>query len=532
MISKFTTDVTVVDLSTFSIEAALELLQNSLTDKSLLDDQESAIALVQGYNFSPLAIAQIAAYINREKINLSQFIYLLEGHESKIKGIGGEIEERYKDSNDFRENALILTIQQIQQQNQLAADYISFMACMDPDIIPQSLLPPAKPEKRAEIIGLLKDSNIIQETVQGYYTIHRSIRRIIRDRMKSAQQFRQQILKAADRLREVFLSNDHAKREIWREYLPHAMSLLAEVEFQEEQAKYTSFMRRVGRCLYSEKRYSEAATIFETIMAIRKSQDSDTSSSTLSSMADLAQTYEQQLRLDEVRELEIQMVELSKRVLRTEYPNTFESISQSSLFRLQGKYEEAELRHGQAPEAQKKGFEPEDIDNLQYYSRLGLTLNRWGKHEEAENLHRLAFGCLHKVFGTTHPYTLTGIFNISNTLIAQDKKEDAHTLLRAFIELRGKSLGPDHSDTEDASYCRGQWEDYYRMRLLRKRQYGKIRLNIPGKSQQIEDKAGTAPPNEQYSGTPAQRFIRDHPLLRASRSGQSVQEDHDLQEVD
>lgn len=529
IVPKFTTDVTVVDLSTLSIEAALEMLQNSLTDKSLLDDQETAIALVQEYGFSPLAIAQIAAYINRKKINLSQFFYLFE---SKTEAISEEIEKRNKDSNDFLENALILKIQQIQQQNQLATDYISFMACMDPDIVPQSLLPPAKPEKRTEIIGLLKDSNIIQETVQGYYTLHRSMRRIIRDRMKSAQQFRQQVLKAADRLREVFPSNDNAKREIWREYLPHAMSLLAEVEFQEEQAKYTSFMRRVGRCLYSERRYSEAATIFETIMTIHKSQDSDTSSSTLSSMADLARTYEKQGHTTKVKELDLQILELSKRVLGTEYPDTLKIIRQSSVLQHQGKYEETEVRNGQAPEGWRKGFEPEHLDKVHYFSRLGSALDRQRKHEEAERLHRIAFGCLHKVFGTTHPYTLTVIFNISYTLIAQDKKEDAYTLLGAFIELHGKSLGPDHSNTEDASYCRGQWEDYYRTRLLRKQQYEKIRLNIPGKSQQIEDKAGTAPPNEQHSGTPAQRFIRDHPLLRASWSGQSVQEDHDLQKVD
>lgn len=54
-------------------------------------------------------------------------------------------------------------------------------------------------------------------------------------------------------------------------------------------------------------------------------------------------------------------------------------------------------------------------------------------------------------------------------------------------------------------------------------------------SQHMEDTPAitiTTPPLGHRSETPAQRFIRDHPLLQASRSGQSVQEGHDLQEAD
>jgi tetratricopeptide (TPR) repeat protein len=287
--------------------------------------------------------------------------------------------------------------------------------------------------------------------------------------------------------------------------------------------------------LFSDDRYSEAATLFEIIMAIQKKEESDVSYSILSILADLSRTYEKQGRISEARELELQMMELSKRVLATEYFDTLEIIRQNSVLQHRGKHEKAEIRHEQALEDRKKAFKPEHLDTLHYFSLLGLALDRQRNYEEAENLHRLAFGGFYKVLGPEHYNTLTGIFSLAFTLIAQDKKKDAFTLLEEFVELRSKSLGSDEIDTEDASYCRRHWEDYYRMRLLRRQQQEQKMIKHNEESQHMEDTPATtitARPNEQSSGNPAQRFIRDHPLLRASRGGQPVQEGHDLQEVD
>lgn len=528
------TDVTVIDLSNPSINAALQLLKKCLVDKSLLDDQETATSLVQHVGLYPLAITQIAGYINREKINLSQLLHLLEQQRSKRNQ-----KRREADKQDMKNYSTTLSrlserIVQGIRQNLLAAVYLSFMACMNPDDIPQSLLPPAKPKEEMEALSLLKDSSVIRETKPGYFAIHRFTRNAIRDWMKSTQEFQQQILKTADRLSEVFPNNDYENQEKWRQYLPHAMSLFEEVVFQEEQAKYISLVQRVGHCLYSDERYSEAAILFRTNMAIQKNGISDMSYSLLSSMSDLARTYNKLGQVYEAMELEEEMVELSKRVLATEYPDTLEMIRQRLVLQHLEKHEKGETRHGQKPEGQNKAFELEHPDTLHYFSLLGLALDRQGRHKDAENMHRLAFGGLHTVLGPKDYYTLTGIFSLAYSLLAQDKKEDAFTLLEIFIELRGKSLDSDQLATEDASYCLSHWEDYYRMRLHRKQQQEQRMISSNEESQHSENTSTsrTMRPREQSSANPAQKFIQDHPLLRASRSGQSIHEGHDLQEVD
>ena len=150
-------------------------------------------------------------------------------------------------------------------------------------------------------------------------------------------------------------------------------------------------------------------------------------------------------------------------------------------------------------------------------------------------MHRLALGGFYNILGPEDYSTLTGIFSLAYSLLAQDKKKDAFTLLEEFIELRGKSLDSDQIATEDSSYCRSQWEDYYKMRLHRKQQQEQKMISSNEKFQLMEDTSTsttTTSPVERRSANPAQRFIRDHPLLRASRNGQSVQEGHDLEDVD
>ena len=108
--------------------------------------------------------------------------------------------------------------------------------------------------------------------------------------------------------------------------------------------------------MFSDERYGEVATLFETIMNIQKTEASGINYSLLSSMADLARTYEKQNRINEAKELELQNVDLSKQVLATQYPDTLEIIRQISVLQNQKKYEQANFRGEKAPEGQKRGL--------------------------------------------------------------------------------------------------------------------------------------------------------------------------------
>ncbi|KAE8390298.1 nucleoside phosphorylase domain-containing protein [Aspergillus alliaceus] len=253
----------VVTISEPNIDTSVNILQNSLVEKNLLNDRDTAITLLEQLAFLPLAITQAAAYINENNIGLSDYITLLQDQEPDVIELLSEDfgdERRYKDIQNPVALTWFISFQQIQRLNELAADYLSFMACVNHRNIPQSLLPqPISTKKRIDAIGLLKAFSFISEDGGDHsLNLHRLVYLATRNWMRKSQQFSRHILKTADRLSEAFPNNDHTNRKVWREYLPHAFSLIAEADFQKEQEKYINFIVNIGMCLYSDGRWKEA----------------------------------------------------------------------------------------------------------------------------------------------------------------------------------------------------------------------------------------------------------------------------------
>jgi len=140
-------------------EVASEILQKSLIKKDLLNDHVAADALLEQLTFLPLPITQASAYINKNGLSLSTYLELIQEQEPEVVDL---LSEDFKDAGRYKDiqNPVITTwlvsFKQIQRQDQLAADYLSFMACINPRNIPQSLLPLKNFRKRViDALGLL-----------------------------------------------------------------------------------------------------------------------------------------------------------------------------------------------------------------------------------------------------------------------------------------------------------------------------------------------------------------------------------------
>ncbi|PIG85755.1 kinesin light chain 1 and [Aspergillus arachidicola] len=305
----------VITISEPDTETALEILQHSLVEKTLLNDHDTAITLLEQLAFLPLAITQAAAYINENSIGLSDYMILLQEQEPDVIELLSEDfgdERRYKDTQNPVALTWFISFQQIQRSNELAADYLSFMACVNPRDIPQSLLPqPTSTKKRIDAIGLLKAFSFVSEDGgDRCLNLHRLVHLATRNWMRKSQQFSRYILKAADRLSEAFPNNDYTNRKLWREYLPHAFSLLAEADFQKEQERYINLIINIGNCLYSDGRWKEAEELEVQGTELCKQLLGPKHPDTLTSMANLASTYWNQGQWKKAEELEVQVMEL------------------------------------------------------------------------------------------------------------------------------------------------------------------------------------------------------------------------------
>lgn len=312
-------------------ETAVNVLQKSLIQKDLLNDHEATTALLSQLTFLPLAIAQAAAYINENGIELSTYVSLLQEQEADVIELLSEDfedEGRYSDIQNPVATTWLVSFTQIKRLDPLAVDYLSLMACVNPRDIPRSLLPPASPKKQIDALGLLSAYSFISmHGKDRFLSLHRLVHLATRSWLRRKEGLLAKwISKTADRLNEFFPDDDHKNRTLWREYLPHVQSVMQDEEFQKQIENHEELLEKVGECLYEDGRYNEAEALFMEVLNMRQVKLGDTHEDTLRSMQLVGSTYLEQGQLKKAEQLFMQVVETSKKILGPRHPGTLASM--------------------------------------------------------------------------------------------------------------------------------------------------------------------------------------------------------------
>ncbi|KAL4990721.1 hypothetical protein BDW68DRAFT_174718 [Aspergillus falconensis] len=442
----------VVPIGELDEKTGMEFLEKLLL-KDLHDDSPAAITLLEELTFLPLAITQAAAYITAKGITVSCYLMLLKEQEADVvellsKDFGDE--RRYKDVQNPVAKTWLISFYQVQKQDQLAAEYLSLMACFNPRNIPQTLLPqPGSRLKMIDALGLLSAYSFI--TIQPgnrFITLHRLVHLATRNWMRNKEQFPAYISKAADQLSEIFPNSHHTNRQLWREYLPHALSLLSEREVREQRGQYIKCMQNVGNCLYSDGRYNEAEKLFEQVIMTWKQVLGPEHPSTLTSMANLASIYWNQGRWKEAEELGVQVLETQKQVLGPDDPDILTSMANLALtYENQGRWNEAEELFMQVIATWKQVLGPEHPSTLASMTNLASIYRKRGQWKKAEELLVQVIVIWKQVQGPEHPDTLTTMANLASIYRDQGRQKEAEELEVQVMETRKRVLGPEHPDT-------------------------------------------------------------------------------------
>lgn len=186
--------------------------------------------MLRQLTFLPLAIAQAAAYINANEIPISEYITLLEDTEQNvIKLLAEDFEEgTYHSAKNPVAITWLTSFEQIRYHDPLAAEYLSFMSCLDPRAIPLSLLPLSQSRKQMiDAIGTLTAySFIVKRSADQTFDLHRLVHLATRNWLRTEDALAEWTAKAVAQLDKVFPTNDPQNRIVWRAYLPHVGHVL------------------------------------------------------------------------------------------------------------------------------------------------------------------------------------------------------------------------------------------------------------------------------------------------------------------
>ena len=443
----------VVEIPEMEEDVAARLLEKCLIDPRLINNRHDTSALLSQLTYLPLAIVQAAAYINENGIEIADYLSLLEDQEEEVINLLSEEFEdygRYHDVKNPVATTWLLSFEQIRQRDPLAAEYLSFMACVDPKGIPQSLLPPG-PTRKKEIdaIGTLNAySFIVRRPLDKTLDLHRLVHLTLRNWLRKEEQLRQLTEKAIMRLEKMLLDYDHIDRSTWRIYLPHARYALESDLVDNDWGNKVHLMWSYGVCLYNEGRWAEAEASFSQVIKARTRIFGKEHPETLASMANLASTQSNQGRWHEAEELEIEVTEISKRALGLEHPLTIASIANlASTYGRQGRWDEAEALKVQAMETCKTVLGAGHPYTLISMGNLASTYKKQGRWDEAEALEVQAMETCKTVLGAEHPHTLTIMGNLAVTLGDQGRWREAEALEVPLMETHLRILGAEHPDT-------------------------------------------------------------------------------------
>ncbi|KAM0366288.1 hypothetical protein ACHAPY_009187 [Fusarium culmorum] len=427
----------VIDIDQMDVEEAKILLEKSLIRKQLLQDEVAVAELLTYLAFLPLAITQAASYLNQTKAPIQTYLGLLRNAEDKGMKV---LEREFRDNTRYRgsQNAVgttwIVSIRQIQKSNQLAIDLLSFMACIEPKVIPKSMLPAAKPDELEWALGTLCSySFLVRREENDVFDMHSLVHTAIRGWLeKQGQESRvsdDAIRHLAARFPAYYDVHYDALR---KEYLPHAMQVLSQIH-EDKPVEIYQLYTKAGHSFLTDRRFKEAIKCYEKEYWWRQSFNSETDSDRLTSEYNLASAYLQDRRIKDAVEMLEHVVAVEKEIYDEKNHDRLASehvLASAYLQDQQIKKAVEKLEHVVA--VQKEIHDDEDYDRLTSEHELARAyLRDWRTKDAIDILEHVV--AIRKMLEEKDPSRLASEHELARAYLRDGRTKDAVEILEHVV---------------------------------------------------------------------------------------------------
>ncbi|KAJ5238211.1 Acyl transferase/acyl hydrolase/lysophospholipase [Penicillium chrysogenum] len=488
-----TTDV--INIPEMDEHRATNVLRNSLVSKEILHDTESTRKLLSRLTFLPLAIVQAASFINENGTTLAGYAELLDGQEqSAIDLLSEDFEDkgRYKSIRNPVATTWLTSFEQIRQQNQLATDYLCFMACIHERDILISLLTPAPDVEQQKAIGLLSSYSFVRvRHEESRLDMHRLVRLATRNWLRSIGALKHWQLYVLRGLDLRFPSMEVKYRTQWRAAMPHALQVLALTAEEQPTENRVGLLFKVATCQTTDGRYKKAEELFSEMIKVSETLFGPEDQWTIAGLSGLAATYsdqgkpqkaievckrilEMQERLRGSGSIEVtrglflltsvyreagkfeKAVELNREViqryLRSLGPNSWETLNAVHILTLDyfmhGRLSDALELSVQSLRIHKMALGLENIRTVEVMVSMGIIyLQRW-QLNKAESLLAEAIEIQKRILGNEHPANIRNMTWLARTWKYQGRYKEAVSLRTECLRLSVQCFGLDHEYTQ------------------------------------------------------------------------------------
>ncbi|RYN52006.1 hypothetical protein AA0117_g13375 [Alternaria alternata] len=465
----------VLELGAMDRQDAAAFLTKSLTRKDLCNKVTTA-GLLDELTCLPLAIAQAAAYLNRNRMSVAKYLQLLRSTEQDLVALMSREfrdDTRYKGSANAVATTWVVSFSQVRERDAAAANLLAFISCVEWKAIPRSLLPEAQSEgQMEEAIGTLcgysflvrrdgnsggtqreseeteTDTKEEEETetrieTEEWYDMHRLVHLATRIWVKKHGNASEVIDDAVRHVADVFPSDDYENRAMWRRYLPHALRLL-EGGQQSSAWEQSKLCLLVGRCLLVDGRIQEAVVWLERSCQQRSQLDED-NSSRLSSQHVLAMAYRADGQVHKAVPLLQHVVKVREKTLAAEHPDRLRSQHALAIaYQADRQVHKAVALLQHVVEVREKTLAAEHPDRLGSQHELAMAYRADGQVHKAVALLQHVVKVQEKTLAPEHPDRLGSQHALAIVYRADGQVHKAVGLLQHVVAVEARTLRDDH----------------------------------------------------------------------------------------
>ncbi|THW60746.1 purine and uridine phosphorylase [Aureobasidium pullulans] len=487
----------IIAVESFELLDARKLYQSLTYSESTTRDSH-VDALLQELAFLPLAIVQAVMFMRENSLHESRYLELFRYQKLQDQSTD-LLAQEFHDRNRYfgHANAVTttwhLSFKQLQFHNPLAARLLSFLACIAPLDVPDSIMLPGISDPLLRLLAiemLIGYQFLIRHRDDSLYDVQSLVHTTARRWLVNAGTWTTCTESAIQMLTPLIPHGGYDDHINYQLRVGHGLHLLSHYSTQHERT--IELWSRIGDCqrdlgYYSsaelchrvvldwrqihlgpwhpktlQKRqdvgqdlmllgqYSRAEALHRETFALRCLNIGLSTAGALSSMRNIAEALGFQGKWKEFEMIVVELEKLSRAWLGPTHPITISSLKALSVCSCRlGRYEEAEQLASQVvlerTRAERLGAK--SPSTLRSTSHLALIQGLRGRWRQAEVSEANVAREFESTLGLDHPDTSTSRYNLAKIKMHLGDFDGAKYLLEQVLDSRTKVLGSRHPDT-------------------------------------------------------------------------------------
>lgn len=443
----------VIEIPKMEFDEAIMLMKELSVPETLLQSREQTMNLLKELTYLPLAIAQASAYLRRNGISISKYLTLPRSEEKVMVDL---MSRAFNDNNLYEKaqravaTTWLVSFEQIRENDANAADVLGFLSCIEPKMIPESLLSEFKnftESKLIEAIGTLSEFAFLKrQEGSKFLDMHSLVHLAARVWLKESGQAEATIESALEQVYARFLDIRWETRMIQMDYLPHALKITQDDMTKQMETRY-DLIHEVALSLYEEGRFAESVISGEDSLRWREQHLVEDHFKLLESQYQLGAAYKGNGQVkDAISSLERAVELASKTMAEDDLPRLLCQSRLAQAYKRNGQTKDAIQMLERVVEIQSSKLAEDDVAQLSAQRMLASAYLDNGQIKEAIRLLEQIVEIMPRNLAEDHPLRLGAQHSLAMAYRREGQVKDAIRLLERIVTTESKTLVQDHPD--------------------------------------------------------------------------------------